>query len=266
MANSSMVVYTKLSPHNYGKRTKPITRISPHCVVGQASVEGLGTTFSQSRKASCNYGIGADGRVGMYVEENKAAYCTSSQSNDETAVTIECASDATAPYAFRPVVYERLIDLCVDICKRNGKTKLLWLQTKEKTLAYTPKADEMVLSVHRWFANKSCPGDWMFARMGDLASKVTARLNGIEVTSTTSNPDSKPLQNQSDQYQVRINVAADDVLWVRQGPGTGYKKTASLKRGEVYTIVAESAGKGATKWGKLKSGIGWISLDFTQRK
>lgn len=82
----------------------------------------------------------------------------------------------TEPYAFKDVVYQRLIELCTDICKRNGKTKLLWLGDKAKTLNYTPKSDEMVLTVHRWFANKSCPGNWMYARMGDLASKVTAAL------------------------------------------------------------------------------------------
>lgn len=83
-------------------------------------------------------------------------------------------------YAFKDVVYQRLIELCTDICRRNGKTKLLWLGDKAKTLNYTPKSDEMVLTVHRWFANKSCPGNWMYARMGDLASKVTAAL-GSEV-------------------------------------------------------------------------------------
>ena len=75
-------------------------------------------------------------------------------------------------------MYNRLVELCTDICKRNGKTKLLWLGDKTKTLNYTPKSDEMVLTVHRWFANKSCPGNWMYTRMGDLASKVTAALGG----------------------------------------------------------------------------------------
>lgn len=74
------------------------------------------------------------------------------------------------------VVYNRLIDLCEDICRRNGKTKLLWLEDKDKPLAYEPAADEMILTVHRWFSSKSCPGNWMYARMGDLAQKVTARL------------------------------------------------------------------------------------------
>lgn len=183
--NSSLVSYTKLSPNHSGQRTHSIDRITPHCVVGQCSVETLGNIFyPTSRQASCQYGIGADGRVGMYVEEKNRSWCSSSNANDQRAITIECASDITHPYAFKDVVYQKLIDLCVDICKRNGKTKLLWLGDKDKTLAYEPKSGEMVLTVHRWFANKSCPGDWMYARMGDLASKVTARLGSSD--STTS--------------------------------------------------------------------------------
>lgn len=175
--NSPLVVYTKLSPNHSGQRTHSIDRITPHCVVGQCSVETLGNIFyPTSRQASSNYGIGADGRVGMYVEEKNRSWCSSSKANDQRAVTIECASDSTAPYAFKDVVYKTLIKLCVDICKRNGKKKLLWLGDKDKTVSYSPADDEMVLTVHRWFANKSCPGDWMYARMGDLAEKVTAAL------------------------------------------------------------------------------------------
>lgn len=177
--NSPLVSYTKLSPNHSGQRTHAIDRITPHCVVGQRSVETLGNIFAPAeRQASCNYGIGADGRVGMYCEEKNRSWCSSSSANDQRAITIECASDTSAPYAFKDVVYNKLIELCVDICKRNGKKKLLWLGDKTKTLNYEPKSDEMVLTVHRWFANKSCPGDWMYQRMGDLAAKVTAKLGG----------------------------------------------------------------------------------------
>ena len=177
--NSSLVSYTKLSPNNSGTRTHEIDRITPHCVVGQCSIETLGALFAQSsRKASSQYGIGADGRIGLYVSEANRSWCSSSNANDQRAVTIECASDTADPFAFRDVVYNSLIALCVDICQRNGKTKLLWLGSKEAALAYTPKSNEMVLTAHRWFANKSCPGDWMYARMGDLATKVTAQISG----------------------------------------------------------------------------------------
>lgn len=181
--NSSLVSHTNLSPNNSGARTHTIDRITPHCVVGQCSVETLGNIFARSSyKASSNYGIGYDGRVGMYVEEKNRSWCSSSYSNDQRAVTIECASDTTEPYAFKDIVYQKLITLCVDICKRNGKTKLLWFGDKTKTLNYEPKSDEMVLTVHRWFANKSCPGNWMYARMSDLAEKVTAQLSSTAST------------------------------------------------------------------------------------
>ena len=218
--NSPMVSYTKLSPNHSGQRTHSIDRITPHCVVGQCSVETLGNIFLPvSRQASSNYGIGPDGRVGMYVEEKNRSWCSSSNANDQRAVTIECASDTTEPYAFRDVVYQTLIKLCVDICKRNGKTKLLWLGDKAKTLNYNPKPDEMVLTVHRWFANKSCPGNWMYARMGDLAKKVTVALGG----------DTKPIKP--------------------------VKPSATIKVGDLVTITGSTYynGKSIPKWVKGKN-------------
>lgn len=180
MSNSPLVSYTELSPHNSGERTMSIDRITPHCYVGQVSVERMGRGFAKpSKKASCNYGIGKDGRVGMYVPENMRSWCSSSRANDQRAITIECASDTTHPYAMTDAVYKTLVDLCVDICKRNGKKYLLWFADKEKSLAYAPDPDEMVMTVHRWFANKACPGDWLYNRLDDLAATVTATLNPV---------------------------------------------------------------------------------------
>ena len=186
-SNSSLVAYTLLSSNHSGLRTEQIDRISPHCVVGQCTAEGLGEWFHKSStKASSNYGIDKNGRIGLYVEEKNRSWCTSSNANDQRAVTIECASDKEEPYAMHQVVYDRLVDLCEDICRRNGKKKLLWFGDKNKSLNYQPKADEMLITVHRWFANKSCPGDWLYARLGDLATKVTSRLGSgnVEVISS----------------------------------------------------------------------------------
>lgn len=202
-SNSPLVMYTKLSPNHSGQRTKPIDRISPHCVVGQCSVETLGDIFAPaSRKASCNYGIGPDGRVGMYVVEKNRSWCTSSSANDQRAVTIECASDTKHPYAMNDTVYNKLIDLCVDICQRNGKTKLLWINDKAKALAYVPASNEMLITVHRWFAAKSCCGDWLYDRLGDLAEKVTSRLNPTTV--------SKPVVNQPTNV---IQGTNEKIIW-----------------------------------------------------
>ena len=307
--NSSLVSYTKLSPNHSGQRTHGIDRITPHCVVGQCSVETLGNIFlPTSRQASSNYGIGVDGRVGMYVEEKNRSWCSSSAANDQRAVTIECASDSAEPYAFKNIVYRTLIKLCVDICKRNGKTKLLWLGDKTKTLNYTPKSNEMVLTVHRWFANKSCPGNWMYSRMGNLAEKVTAALGDTATTpkqlyrvrKTWSDSKSqkgaykilanaKACADKNPGYSVfdtdgnavytsetgsagvpgdatfKVRVSVPD-LNIRSGPGTNYAATGRFTGVGVFTITAVQSGQGSSSgWGKLKSGAGWIALDYAKR-
>ena len=187
MSNSKLVSYTRYSPNNSGRRTEPITRITPHCVVGQLSVESLGGIFANyARQASSNYGIGTDGRVALFVDENCRSWCSSSNWNDQRAVTIECASDLHSPYAFNDVVWKKLIELCVDICKRNGKKKLLYLGSKAKTEAYTPKSDEMLLTVHRWYSDTDCPGNWLMGRLDTLADTVTRKLNHAKTKITIS--------------------------------------------------------------------------------
>lgn len=226
--NSSLVSYTKLSPNHSGKRTHSIDRITPHCVVGQLSAESIcGCFTSTSRQASCNYGIGTDGRVSLCVEEKNRSWCSSSNSNDQRAVTIECASDMKAPYAMNSKVYNSLIKLCTDICKRNGKKKLLWLGSKSKALNYSPKSDEMVLTVHRWFANKSCPGDWLYSRLGDLAEKVTANLSGTTTATTTTTTKKDTLyrvqvgaysvKNNADVQLKKVKAAGFDTYMVKVG-------------------------------------------------
>ena len=265
--NSSLASYTKLSPNHSGQRTHSIDRITPHCVVGQCSVETLGSIFlPTSRQASCNYGIGVDGRVGMYVEEKNRSWCSSSSANDQRAITIECASDTTEPYAFKDVVYQKLITLCVDICKRNGKKKLLWLGDKNKTLSYEPKSDEMVLTVHRWFANKSCPGNWMYARMGDLASKVTAALGGSTATTepaaATDNEKAiwdylyGKIGNAYGVAGLMGNLYAESALRPNNLQNTYEKKlglsdtqyTAKVDDGSYTNFVKDSAGYGLAQW------------------
>lgn len=189
MSNSSLVSYTKISPNQTAGRVN-YTRITPHCVVGQLSVESIGSIFApRSRKASSNYGIGKDGRVGQYVDEKNRSWCTSSAANDTRAITIECACDLTAPYDFNDKVYTTLVNLCVDICRRHGKAKLLWLGSKSKALNYTPKSNEMILTAHRWFSNTACPGDWLYGREGDLANRVNTILDAGSVAPPVIPPE-----------------------------------------------------------------------------
>ena len=233
--NSGLVEFTKLSPNNSGTRTMKIDRITPHCVVGQLSVETMGSMFAKaSYKASSNYAVGSDGRVGMYVPESQRSWCSSSSANDQRAVTIECASDKTHPYAFKDVVYKKLIKLCIDVCKRNGKTKLLWFGSKEKTLGYKPASDEMVLTVHRWFANKACPGDWMYARMGDLAIQVTAALGG---TTEPAGKDTVPETGKIYRVQVgAYSQVANAEKVLRQVSAAGFDAFITEKQDGYYRV------------------------------
>lgn len=176
--NSPLATVVIPSPNHSGTRTHTIDRITPHCVVGQLSAEAVGAIFAdEERWASSNYGIGFDGRIGMYVEEKNRSWCSSDAKNDQRAVTIECASDREDPYAMNAAVWDALVRLCTDICERNGKTRLIWIPDREIALNYDLEPEEMLLTVHRWFAAKACPGDWLFNRLGELASSVTRLLN-----------------------------------------------------------------------------------------
>ncbi len=211
--NSPLVGYTRLVDKHSGQRSHCIDRITPHCVVGQVTAARLGDIFSGTRDVSSNYGIALDGTIGLYVEEKNRSWCSSSNANDQRAITIECASDNKKPYAFKPVVYDTLIKLCIDICRRNGKKKLLWFGDKAKTLSYNPKPDEMVLTVHRWFANKSCPGDWMYARMGDLAQKVTAAL--AKEPSPNPVPAAVKCPYAEPKKDIQYGAKGNNVRWVQ---------------------------------------------------
>ena len=256
MSNSSLATYTKISPNKTVGRKHAIDRITPHCYVGQVTCESAGAWFAQnSTQASCNYVIDKDGRIGLIVDEKDRSWCSSSGDNDNRAVTIECASDKAHPYRINDAVYDQLIELCVDICKRNGKKKLLWFNDKNKSLSYNPKTDEMVITVHRWFANKACPGDYIYERLGQIAAEVTKKLGGAATAPSTPKPVSA--------YTVKIYIAN---LNIRKGPGTNYPTTGGYTGKGVFTIVEEKAGQGSVKgWGKLKSGAGWISLDYAKK-
>ena len=182
MSNSPLVNYVQLSPCKTENRNHVIDSIVIHCSVGQVSVERMGKGWANlSADASANYGIGSDGRIGLYVEEKDRAWTTggkysvngiSGSQYDHRAVTIECACDTTAPYAINDKVMESLIELCTDICERNKIPELRW--KGDKTLVGRTDLQNMV--VHRWFAAKSCPGDYIYNRLSYIAAEVNKRL------------------------------------------------------------------------------------------
>lgn len=332
MSNSSLISYTKLSPNHSGKRTKKIDTITIHCMAGQLSVESCGALFAQSsRQASSNYGIGPDGRIALYVDEGNRSWCTSSNANDQRAVTIEVASDATHPYAVKDKAYDALLDLVTDICKRNGIKKLVWSTSKNDRVNHLNGCN---MTAHRDYAAKACPGDYLYNREGEIAAEVNRRLGATSsstpstggstgtaaadinvgdeveftgtrhyVSATATNASScKPgkakvtaiakgkahpyhliavsgggstVYGWTDAADIKTGSASTatsylvkvttDVLNIRKGPGTNYGTNGAIRDKGTYTIVAESTGAGASMWGKLKSGAGWISLDYTKK-
>lgn len=180
--NSSLVDYVKISPNRTVNRNHEIDTITIHCVVGQCTVEALGAVFADpNRRASSNYGVGYNGKIGMYCEEKDRSWCSSSAGNDHRAITIEVASDTYEPYRVTAQAYAALVNLCIDICKRNNIKRLLWKADK----ALIGQVDKQNMTVHRWFANKSCPGDYLYNLHAQIAHEVNTRLGtAIEV-----NPD-----------------------------------------------------------------------------
>lgn len=174
MSNSPLVDYTRISPNKNSPRNHKIDTITIHCVVGQCTVETLGNIFAPtSRQASSNYGVGTDGKIGMYVEEKDCSWCSSNAANDNRAVTIEVASDTKHPYAVNDRAFAALLDLVTDICKRNGIKKLVWSTKKADRVNHKNGCN---MTVHRDYANKSCPGDYLYNRHGEIAAEVNRRL------------------------------------------------------------------------------------------
>lgn len=172
MSNSSLVEYTQLSPHKRSRNGKKITKITiHHAAVVNASLQGLGNGFQKSRVASSNYGIDSKGRIGMFVEEEYRAITSSNTDNDERAVTIEVANSTAAPnWEISAEAYAALIDLCVDICKRNNIPGLDYTGDKNGTLTR-----------HNMFTNTSCPGPYLQSKFSEIAMEVNKRLGETNV-------------------------------------------------------------------------------------
>jgi len=312
MSNSSLVTYTRITNNKTSPRDHAIDTITIHCIVGQwTAKQGCDYFATTDRECSANYVVGKDGSIGLSVDEKDRSWCSSNRANDMRAITIEVASDTKHPYAVTDEAYEALIKLVADICKRNGIKKLVWSTSKADRINHTKGCN---MTVHRDFANKACPGDYLYERHGEIAEKVNAILNGgttaedkpVTPTKKTmyrvrktwadaksqlgaytvlanakKQVDKNPGYSVFDEdgsvvysgkaetveetfkpYMVKVTTA---VLNIRKGAGTNYGTNGAIRDMGVYTIVAEATGQGAKKWGKLKSGAGWISLDYTKK-
>lgn len=181
MPYSSLVSYKAISPNRNSPRNHVIDTITIHCFVGQVTAKrGCEVFLPSSKEASCNYVVGYDGSIGLSVDEADRSWCTSSGSNDHRAITIEVASETIHPYAITDAAYHSLIVLCADICQRNNIKELRWVDDK----SLIGKIELQNMTVHRWFANKSCPGDYIFNRLGEIAKRVNDLINEPEVEET----------------------------------------------------------------------------------
>lgn len=251
MSHSSLISGTILSPHK-SVRTGQISKIAIHCMAGNLSAKNCGDFFAKATtKASSHYGIGSDGVIFLYVDEKNRAWCTGGSKVfggkkgseiDHQAVTIEVANCGGAPdWKVSDLSFSRLVDLVEDIARRNGLKQVTFHENGSGTL-----------QAHRWYAAKACPGDYLYERFSKIAETVTARLQG-----NTNNVENSAISTDTKEFTVRVTV---DSLNIRSGGSVDFDVVGEITDRKIYTVVEEKNG-----WGRLKSGVGWICLQFTER-
>ena len=202
MVKSSLATVVVESPNKSSPRMSKIDTITIHCMAGNLSVESCGASFAKSsRKASSNYGIGSDGRIACYVGEENRSWCSSNRANDNRAITIEVANDGGADTGWHvsDKAYKSLISLLVDICRRNNISKLVWSNSKSDRVNHKNGCN---MTVHRDFANKSCPGDYLYSLHSKIAKEVNSLLGVVE----EAKPANKLYRVQVGAYSVKKNA------------------------------------------------------------
>lgn len=248
MSNSPLINYTRLSPNHSGRRNHVIDTISIHCMAGNASVETCGALFADPfRKASSNYGIGSDGRIALYVDEANRSWCTSNAANDNRAITIEVANNGGAPdWPVSGKAYSALLDLLTDICRRNNIKELLWKGDK----SLIGQVDKQNMTVHRWFATKACPGDYLYNRHGEIAAEVNRRLKGedepvdiAKLISEMTNEQAYQLMQKAELHAKTIQEPSwskEEGHWAKataNGIVDGTSPERPMKRDEVIAVL-----------------------------
>lgn len=252
MSNSALVNYARMSPCNSGRRTQPISKITVHHMAGNLTVEQCGAVFAPaSRGASANYGIGTDGRVGLYVDEANRSWASSSAWNDNRAVTIEVANSSVGgDWPVSDAAWAKLVELCADICRRNGIRALTWTGDRNGSL-----------TCHYMFKATACPGPYLKARMAQLASEVNARLSGGSVSPAPApqQPAQKPAQASPATVHVHYALRRLNGPWLPEvtdfGEGDqGYAGDPNRQHDLVYMYPDE----GTLRYRAHVLGGGWL--------
>ena len=278
-SNSSLVSYTKLSPNCTKPRNHVIDTITIHCMAGNLTVESCGNVFANpDRQASSNYGVGSDGRIGLYVNECDRSWCSSSKDNDNRAVTIEVANDggqvdnidSALNWHVSDAAMKSLINLVADICKRNGITSLKWQNNK----ALIGQVDKQNMTVHRWFKAKACPGGYLMSKMGYIADSVNKKLGTSPAPAPTPSPSTKDTYRvrkswEDTKSQVGAYSILNNAIAKAQSAGSAYKVYDSQGK-QVWPAVTPAADelyRVRTSWDDAKSQIGaYKNLDSAIQK
>ena len=239
MSNSPLVTYTRITKNKTSPRNHAIDTITIHCIVGQwTAKQGCDYFATTDRQCSANYVVGKDGSIGLSVDEKDRSWCSSNGTNDNRAITIEVASDTTHPYAVTAKAYAALLDLVTDICKRNGIKKLVWSTNKNDRVNHRNGCN---MTVHRDFANKACPGEYLYSRHGEIAAEVNRRLQGasngggvVVTPPTTEKPTGGTTGATVTPYLVRVKITN---LNIRKGPGTN-ATLPGISRRSVHFLAA----------------------------
>lgn len=222
--NSSLIDGVLLTNNCSKPRNHEVDTITPHYMSWYIDAETCCESFVPSiRQASANYCIGKDGEIWLNVEEENRAWTSGSYSNDNRAITIECANYMDgARYGELPApTWDSLVALCVDICQRYGKKRLMYVGSADYSLL-----DDgcMLLTKHKWFQNTDCPGPWLDYKFGNLAAEVNQIL-GSEF------PVPDPPFVFGGLY--KCNVAC---LNVRDAPSLSGEVVAQYSRGQTVTL------------------------------
>jgi len=253
MSNSSLATYRKISPNKNSPRNHKIDTITIHCMAGNLSVETCGALFANpARQASSNYGIGSDGRIALYVDEKDRSWCSSSPSNDHRAITIEVANDGGAPdWHVSDKALAALIKLVADICKRNNIKKLLWKNDK----SLIGQVSKQNMTLHRWFAAKACPGEYLISKHPYIVKEVNAILAEGEKPKTTyyiqvgaftrkANATRKANELQKHGFAAIVKKGSDKQWHVQAGAYTSKKNATALverlKKAGITAIIKTS--------------------------
>lgn len=230
MSNSPLVNYTKISPYKNSPRNRKISGIAIHCMAGNLSVQTCGNVF-QNSVASSNYGIDENGNIGMYVEEKDRAWCTASSYVDNRSVSIEVANYNTPDCKVSDTALKTLINLCVDICKRNGIKKMYWFGNRTDSENYDCKEGEGIFFVHRWYSPKACPGDYLMSKHPYICNEVNKRLaNG-------SLADIVPIE------PINCNMHVKDLQYALNEDGIKDGRGIQLEEDGIYGTNTEAAVK-----------------------